>query len=171
MLDTMTMTKAVAALCGALLIYLLGSWGAETLYHSGSEGHGEVTQAYVIETGVEESTEVEEGPDFTEVLVTADADKGARVFGKCSACHKLEAGANSTGPHLNGIINRAVASVAGFGYSGSLIAVADVWTPDALNGFLENPKKYAPGTKMTFSGLKKVEDRANLIAYLQSIGG
>ena len=57
----------------------------------------------------------------------------------------------------------------GYGYSGALVQVADVWTVDALNGFLENPKACAPGTKMGFAGLKNPEDRANVIAYLQSL--
>jgi cytochrome c len=67
-------------------------------------------------------------------------------------------------------VNRAVGSVDGYGYSGALVAVADVWDPEHLNGFLTNPKSYAPGTKMGFAGLKSVDDRANLIAYLATIG-
>jgi cytochrome c len=67
------------------------------------------------------------------------------------------------------VVGRAVDGVAGYGYSGALSAVADVWSPENLNGFLENPKKYAPGTKMGFAGLKKIEDRANVIAYLATI--
>ena len=86
------------------------------------------------------------------------------------ACHKLEAGANGTGPHLYGVVDRTVAVEADYKYSGALVAVADVWTAENLNGFLENPKSYAPGTKMGFSGLKKETDRANLIAYLATIG-
>ena len=67
------------------------------------------------------------------------------------------------------IVDRAVGAAEGYGYSGALVQVADVWTIDALNGFLENPKTYAPGTKMGFAGLKNPEDRANVIAYLQSL--
>ena len=171
MLDTMTMTKIGGALCGALLIFLLGNWVAESLYSMEGGHDGEHTQAYVIDTGASESTggAAEEGPDFVTVLASADVEKGAKVFGKCKACHKLEAGANGTGPTLHAVVGRAVDSVAGFGYSGALAAVAQTWDPEALNGFLENPKKYAPGTKMGFAGLPKVEDRANLIAYLATI--
>ena len=62
-------------------------------------------------------------------------------------------------------------AVDGYGaYSGALSEVAQVWTPDVLNEFLENPSQYAPGTSMAYRGVKKVEDRANLIAYLDSIG-
>ena len=63
-----------------------------------------------------------------------------------------------------------MASVSDYNYSGALIKVADVWDTDSLNEFLENPKTYAPGTKMGFAGLKKPNDRANLIAYLDSVG-
>ena len=172
MLDTMTLTKAVGAFCGALLVFLLGNWAAEALYSTEAGGHGDhAAQAYVIDTGADESADevVEEGPDFAELLAAADVDKGAKVFNKCKACHKLEDGANATGPHLFGVVDRAVGSADGFGYSGSLVAVAETWSADNLNGFLENPKGYAPGTKMSFSGLKKATDRANLIAYLQTI--
>lgn len=171
MLDTMTFTKVMGALCGALLILLLGKWAAEELYHVGGGHGGDHAQGYVIDTGAEEEVAEEETVDFATLLASADAEKGAKVFGKCRACHKLEDGANSTGPHLFNLVGRDVGSVDGFGYSGSLVAVADVWSAENLDGFLENPKSYAPGTKMSFSGLKKETDRANLIAYLETIGG
>ncbi|CUH68130.1 Cytochrome c552 [Thalassovita gelatinovora] len=172
MFDTMTLTKAGGALCGTLLVFLLGNWAAETLY-SMEGGHGDhAEQAYVIDTGADDDQGeevVEEGPSFEEVLAEADVAKGAKVFSKCKACHKIEEGANATGPSLYGVVGRTVGSIDGFGYSGSLVAVADVWSPDHLNDFLTNPKGFAPGTKMSFAGLKKITDRANLVAYLDSL--
>lgn len=172
MFDTMTLTKAGGALCGTLLVFLLGNWAAEVLYSTEAGGHGEEhAQAYVIETGEEESGATEEaGPDFATLLASADVDAGAKVFGKCKACHKID-GTNATGPHLDGVVNRAVDAVDGYAYSGALEAVFDTWTPEHLNTFLENPKGSAPGTKMSFAGLKKAQDRADLVAYLQSLGG
>ncbi|WP_026758147.1 MULTISPECIES: c-type cytochrome [Sediminimonas] len=171
MLDTMTLTKTLGAFCGALLVFLLGNWAAETLYSMGG-GHGEEhAQGYVIETAESDAPAEEEeaAPDFSEVFASADPGKGERVFNKCRACHKLEDGANSTGPHLYGVVGRDVGSVDGFGYSGALVEVADVWSPENLNGFLEDPSGYAPGTKMGFAGLGDIEDRANVIAYLESV--
>ena len=174
MFDTMTITKIVAGLCGALLFFLLGNWAAGTLYGSGEgEGYGEEEQAaYVIETDDEGSGDeaaADEGPSVADMLAEADIAKGAKVFSKCKACHKLEKGANATGPYLYGVVGRAVDAAEGYKYSGSLEAVADVWTPENLFAFLENPKGFAPGTKMGFSGLKKPADRANVIAYLDSL--
>lgn len=173
MLDTMTLTKILGAFCGALLIFLLGKWAGETLYHVGAGGHGEEhAMGYAIETGGDGAAdEPEEEVDFATLLASADAGKGEKVFSKCRACHKVEPGANGTGPTLYGIVGRPVDSVDGFAYSGALEEVADVWTPEHLDGFLANPKGYAPGTKMSFAGLKKPEDRANLIAYLETLGG
>ena len=166
MFDTMTLTKIVGSLCGALLIFLLGKWAADELYSSG--GYGE--QAYVIDAGADVATEEVAAVPFEEVLASADIGDGAKVFRKCSACHKVEQGANATGPYLYGVVGRPVDSAEGFtSYSGALEQVVEVWTPEALNGFLENPKGYAPGTSMGFNGLPKVEDRANVIAYLDSL--
>ena len=174
MFDTMTFTKVVGALCGSLLIFLLGGWAAEIIYHTGG-GHGDGhEQAYVIDTGEEEEggeAEAEAGPSFAELFVAADAGKGERVFNKCKACHQLEEGANGVGPYLHGVVGRDVAAADGFGYSGSLKAVVDVWTPQELSQFLENPAGYAPGTTMGFGGVKDMEDRANLIAYLDQTDG
>lgn len=168
MFDTMTMTKVVGGVCGALLIYLMGKWGAEALYHVGG-GHGEDhASAYIIETeggGAEPEPEV----DFATIMASADAGKGERVFGKCKACHKLD-GSNATGPHLDGVVDRAIGAVDGFSYSGALQQVGDAWTAENLNTFLANPKGSAPGTSMSFNGLSKIEDRANVIAYLQQNG-
>ncbi|MEQ8294541.1 MAG: cytochrome c family protein [Roseovarius sp.] len=174
MFDTMTFTKIVGGLCGALLIFLLGKWAAELIYH-GPGGHGEDhAQGYVIDTGSEGSeggSEGESGPSFAELFVSADASKGERVFNKCKACHTVEEGANGTGPYLYGVVGRDVASADGFSYSGNLVAAADVWTPENLSAFLESPSGFAPGTTMGFSGLGSIEDRANVIAYLDQTDG
>ena len=173
MFDTMTMTKILGGFCGALLVYLLGGWAAETIYHSGG-GHGEDgAQGYMIEVADADAgdAEVEEEVPFEEVFAMASAADGEGVWRNCRSCHALEDGVNGTGPHLYGVVDRAVGSVGGYDYSGALVAVADVWSPENLNGFLEAPQQWAPGTKMSYKGLKKVEDRANLIAYLQTIGG
>lgn len=170
MFDTMTFTKVLGGFCGAFLIYLLGGWAAESLYHTGG-GHGDDhAQAYVIEVESDDSTEeAEAGPDIATLVAEADVEKGAKVFGKCKACHKLEDGANGTGPHLFNVVNREKAAIDGFGYSSTLAEMDGSWDYEALDAFLLNPKGYVPGTKMSFSGLKKDSDRANLIAYLETI--
>ena len=172
MFDTMTMTKLAGGFFGALLVFLLANWAANQYYFGGHEG-GEEHMAYPIaaeEGGAkgEEATASEE-PDFAALLAEADPAKGAKVFGKCKACHKVEPGANATGPTLYGVVGRPVGSVEGFGYSDAIKGLGGEWTPERLNEFLSGPKAYAPGTKMTFAGLKKIKDRANLIAYLQSL--
>ncbi len=168
MFDTMTVTKAAAGLFGTFLALLLAKWGADVLYHVG--GHG-AEAAYVIET--DSSGESADGEEvvFEELLAAADPEKGARVFRKCTACHKLEDGANGTGPYLYAIVDRPVASATGFtGYSASMQAHGGNWTPEALDAFLIRPSAYISGTSMSFAGLKKPQDRADLIAYLQTIG-
>ncbi|MFD0910485.1 c-type cytochrome [Ruegeria arenilitoris] len=167
MFDTMTVTKAAAGLFGAFLVLLLAKWGGDVLYHVG--GHGEA--AYVIET--ESSGESADGEEvvFADLLAAADPEKGAKVFRKCSACHKLEEGSNGTGPYLYGVVDRPVAAAAGFGYSAAMQSHGGNWTPEELDAFIANPKGYIQGTSMSFAGLKKAQERADLIAYLQTIGG
>src|SRR6056297_482846 len=173
MFDTMTLTKTAGAFCGALLIFMLGNWAAESIYSMGG-GHGEDhAQGYVIDTGEDEAAEevADEAPDMAAIFASADASKGERVFNKCKACHVLEDGANGVGPHLYDVVGRDVGAVDGFGYSGALSEVADVWTAEELYAFLENPAGYAPGTSMGFAGLGKSEDRANVIAYMDQVDG
>ena len=168
MLDTMTLTKIGGGLFGAWLVLLLGKWAAEEIYHA--EAHGE--QSYVIEvadTGA--GGDDAEPVDMVALVASADPAKGERVFRKCSACHKVADGENGTGPHLYGVIDRDIASVAGFGYSGALEGLEGNWSIEALSAFIENPRGYASGTTMGFTGIKKPEERADVIAYLQSVGG
>ncbi len=173
MFDTMTMTKAIGGLCGTFLVFLLGGWAAELIYHSGGGGHGDHhDQAYVIPVEGDDATEevVEEGPPFEELFAVADAGAGEGEFRPCAACHALD-GTDGVGPHLDGVVNRAVGGIDGYGYSGNLVAVAETWTPENLDAFLENPSGYAPGTAMNFRGIRDAQDRANLIAYLETYGG
>lgn len=166
MFDTMTVTKAAGGVLGAFLIFLVGKWAAEVLYHVGGEGE----PAYVIET--EDAGDTEEAAtevSFADLLAQADLKKGAKLFKKCAACHKVEKGANSTGPYLYGVVGRPVGAVEGFSYSDAMANHGGEWTPEALNEFLTSPKSYVPGTKMSFKGFAKPEERANIIAYLDSL--
>ncbi|HEX8215231.1 MAG TPA: cytochrome c family protein [Allosphingosinicella sp.] len=104
-------------------------------------------------------------------LATADAAAGEGVFKKCAACHTINAGgANGLGPNLHGIMGAPVAGRPGFAYSEALKGKGGTWTWDNMSAWLKSPKSFAPGTKMTFAGIGKPEDRANLLAYLNSQG-
>ena len=168
MFDTMTSTKIVGALCMALLVFLFGKWAAEAIYHTESKNPGvvELVAMQFVDTTAEDVPEV----NFSELLAMADASKGAKVFNKCKACHKLVDGENSVGPHLYQIIDRQIAAVSDFGYSNPMAALEGQWNTNELNAFLENPKRYLPGTKMTFAGLKKAQDRADVITYMLEEG-
>ncbi|WP_416797473.1 c-type cytochrome [Ciceribacter azotifigens] len=101
-------------------------------------------------------------------------EAGKTVFKKCQSCHKIGDGAkNATGPHLNGVVGRVPGTVDGYKYSkafSKMQSEGEVWDDARLAAFLENPKTFAAGTKMTFAGLKKEHERAALIAYLKSAG-
>ncbi|WP_417490974.1 c-type cytochrome [Maricaulis sp.] len=114
---------------------------------------------------------VVEGPtDYGLLLAAADAGAGERIARRCQACHTFEnGGADGTGPHLWGVVGRAVASAAGFSYSGALNELGGSWGYEELDAFLERPAGYAPGTNMTFAGLRNEEQRMDLIAYLRSL--
>lgn len=164
MFDTMTMTKVVGAFCGALLVYLLGNWVGEALYHPSAPEQ----QAYVIDTGEEETGEAEAAPeqDIIAMVQEASADDGARVFRQCQACHNAEAEQNGAGPHLVGVMGRQIASVGGFNYSGAL--PDGEWGIENMDPWLENPSDWAPGTSMGYAGLGDMQDRADVIKYLIS---
>ncbi len=166
-MDTMEITKFVGAICGSLLVFLLIGFAAENIFATESE---EI--AYLIETGDDGEAEAEtpaEEVDVAALVAAADPAAGEGVFRKCAACHKVD-GTDGVGPHLNGVVGREQAAVAGFNYSDALAGLGGVWDEAALYAFLENPKGYAAGTSMSFAGLNKSEERADLISYLESLG-
>lgn len=104
-----------------------------------------------------------------ELLASADVAEGEKIFRKCKACHTVEKdGKSRSGPNLYDIVGGPVAAREGFKYSGALSEYGGEWSPERLDAFLEKPKDEVKGTRMSFPGLKKPEDRAALIAYLAS---
>ena len=97
-----------------------------------------------------------------------DADKGKKVYNKCKACHTLEAGKNRIGPSLHGIIGRAAGTAEGFKYSSAMSGSGLTWDEATLDKYLEDPKGFVPGNKMAFPGLKKEDDREDVIAYIKA---
>lgn len=100
--------------------------------------------------------------------LTGDAAAGEKIFLQCKACHVLDEGVNRVGPSLHGIIGRTAGTVAGYNYSAANKNSGITWTEEELFRYLEAPQKIIPGTKMAFAGLKKPQDRANVIAYLKT---
>ena len=105
---------------------------------------------------------------LSSTAMAGDPALGEKVFKKCKACHVVDSDKNKTGPHLVNIMGRQAGSVEGFTkYSKAIKESGIVWDEATLDGFLEKPKAYLKGTRMAFAGLKKEEDRANVIAYLK----
>lgn len=128
---------------------------------------------YAIE-GVEAEGEGggDSGPSLNTLLASADVAQGEKVFAKCAACHTINAGgANGIGPNLHGVMGEAVATGhGGFAFSDALKSKGGSWDFATMDAWLKSPREFAPGTKMTFAGLSKPADRANLIAYLNAQG-
>lgn len=134
--------------------------------------------AYFVDLGIEEeAVEVaaaEEVPqDFVALVAGADPSAGQSIFRQCSACHTVDQGGrNGVGPNLWDVVGGPKAHLDDFNYSNSLQEMADAggeWGFDELNGFLANPREWVPGTSMSFAGLRDIEDRAAVVAYLRSL--
>ena len=101
--------------------------------------------------------------------------EGEKIFKRCTACHQVGEGAeNRVGPQLNGVIGRTAGTLEGFSYSDAMVEAGAgglVWSAETLAAYLENPRKMVKGTKMAFAGLRKEEDRAAVIAYIEANGG
>jgi cytochrome c len=168
--------KILGAVLATGLVIMGVKLGAEAIYHrEAPEKAGYHIE--VADTGGEGggAAAVDTPPDWGTVIPTADIAAGEKTFQtKCTSCHNnANGGPNAIGPNLWGVVDRPVASHPGMEYSDAMKAHAKEvpnWTWDAIYTFLGAPGKVVKGTKMTFVGVKKPEDRINLIAYLHSQG-
>jgi cytochrome c len=162
-------TLEINKIAGAILLVLLVGHVISILGDSLVSPRAHGPAAVAIEGGPAPGPKKEEKIEpVSALLAAASVDKGKSVFKKCEACHNADKGGpNKIGPNLFGVIGRPVASHAGFDYSGALKSKGGEWDYEKINDFIAAPSKYAPGTKMTFVGLDKVKDRADVIAYLR----
>jgi cytochrome c len=168
-LDSFEWNKIVGALLGTVLFIVVVELAVEDLF--------EIEQAevkgYKVE-GLEEATfeepiaEIVEGPSLANLLANASAEKGARVFGRCAACHSVhEGGAHGVGPNLYGIVGDKVGGRADFSYSRALENHGGTWDFALLDAYIENPAETIPDNRMPFSGISRSNQRADLITYLR----
>ncbi len=163
---------AGAVLATGLAVFMLREVSDKVFEQEPPEKPGYAIEAALPEEGGGEAKE--EPIDWGTVLPAADIKAGEAVSAKCASCHHFDpAGTNGTGPGLYGVVGRKPGAHPGFDYSGAMKdygAEHPVWDYEALNVFLTAPQKDIKGTKMTFVGLKKKEDRIAIIAYLHSLG-
>ena len=173
-MDSLEVNKIAGAILAAAVIAMMSGFISKLIFAS---GHGEVEVAYSVAPGeATESAPVAEAPSLDPIgplLASADVAAGTKVAKKCVTCHTFdEGGANKIGPNLYDILGQNVAGNAGYSYSGALKEkAAETWGYENLNAFIAKPKDWAPGTKMSFAGIRKAQDRANLILYLRSLSG
>jgi cytochrome c len=113
-----------------------------------------------------DSTDTVDGTTLAQF--TGNAENGEKVFLQCKSCHVRDPGVNRIGPSLAGIVGRAAGTVDGFTYTDANKNSGITWSPEKLYQYLENPQRVVPGTKMAFAGLPNGQDRADIIAYLQT---
>jgi len=171
-MDSFEWNKIIGAVLGTAIFIFVVRVVAEAIY----EPERPAKPGFVVEGVVEgpagggAAAPAEEAmPDWGTVLAKADAAQGKATASKCEACHDISsAKTTKIGPPLYGVVDRPRASVAGFSYSGAMKAKGGNWTYDELFKFLKSPGAYVPGTKMSFAGISRAEDRINLIAFLRS---
>ena len=176
-MDSMEFNKIAGAVLSALLII----FGGSTLVHEMTkhhDHHGKVGYKLPVEAASASASaatakEADPGFQFSDVLpllATANVEAGAKNFRKCSACHTVDQGGkNKVGPNLWNIVNKDKGAVEGFKYSTALAEKEGNWTFENLALFLNAPKGWLPGTKMSFAGLRKPKDVAEMLAYLRTL--
>jgi cytochrome c len=172
MAASLEFNKALAAVLTAGIIASGAGVFSRIIYHPEipEERAYPIDMAAVESAGEEAAGEQEEAMELSEVLAMADAGAGETAARKCAACHTFEqGGANRIGPNLWGVLGRDIASLPDFSYSSALSEKEGAWDYETINAFIADPRGWAPGTKMTFAGIGKAQERADLLLYLRSL--
>jgi cytochrome c len=172
-MDSFELNKIMGAVLGTLLFVMGAGFVAEAIYHPIEErgpGYALPEPEVVAEGGpVEAAPEVPLGV----LLASASPERGEAAVRKCQSCHNFGEGEpNKQGPHLYGVVGRPEGSVPDFAYSDGMLAhnaAGDIWTYENINTFITKPSDYVPGTKMNFAGVRTPEERADILAYLQTL--
>jgi cytochrome c len=171
-MDSFEWNKIIGAVLGTAIFIFVVRQVADVVY----EREAPAKPGYIVQ-GVPEASSssaalapvAEVMPDWGTVLPAADVAAGKEVSTRCEQCHDLsKGGPNKIGPNLYDVVDRARAAHPGFDYSSAMKSKGGTWTYDELFKFLKSPGAYIPGTKMTFAGLPREQDRINLIAYLRT---
>lgn len=153
-------------------VVALGFSSVSAKYFEADKNHRPHKMGYEIEGVESEGGGADAGPSLNTMLSQANVANGEKLFGKCVSCHTIAAGGpNGIGPNLHDVIGEDVGKgKAGFAFSSALSGKGGKWTFETMNEWLKSPKAFAPGTKMSFAGLGKGQDRADIIAYLNTQG-
>ena len=165
-MDSFEVNKIIAAILVTVLLVFGISKISDIIFHVEKPK----VQGYKVEIKVNNSAsqaKSEDQIDISALLALGDIDAGKKVFKKCAACHSIaQGGGNKIGPKLYNIVGRATGSISDYKYSKALASYGKEWTFEELNSFLIKPSTWIKGNKMGFAGLKKDEDRASVILYL-----
>lgn len=175
-MNSFEINKIVGAVLFTTLVIIGLKSFSEVLYHTEKpEKLGYPVKVAAVEPGkgAHPTPAPVKKVSLASLLSNASVERGQAVSKKCAACHSFQSGGpNKIGPNLYGIVARVMGAAPGFSYSTAVKAKAaegKTWTFEALNSFFQGPKKFLPGTKMAFAGIRKPKDRANLIVFLRSL--
>ena len=164
-MDSFEINKIFAAIIVTVLLVLGINKVSDVIFHVEKPD----VEGYKVEVKVVSTSQANEQSqvDISALLALGSVEDGKKVFKKCAACHSInEGGGNKIGPKLWNVMFRPVGSIADYKYSKALSTYGKEWTWEEMNGFLIKPAKWIKGNKMGFAGLKKEEDRASIMLYL-----
>ena len=166
----MEFNKLVASVLVAGLVFMAINVGVDEFSHKNALEKTVYPVPQAQAAVAEDAMAEDAGPSLLALIAMTDMAAGKKLLKRCASCHDLaQGGPNKIGPNLWDVVGADVASHDGYSYSAALSAVDGEWSYEALDAFLTKPKAFAPGTKMTFAGLKKPADRANIIGFLRML--